>query len=199
MQSSAWGAGVDEEKSLNSLEPNMPKKRAVFSSPGLKRTNFFNGRLLTAEDLQREQECQRAMLRQANRAAFGQGLVRGLNVSCSGTQVSVTPGMAVDATGRILELPDACSFDLRRVHGLWDLVIEMIDVPCDPVPIASQGNGADNNESFSLIQEIVKLNIIQISEDHKRTDAIESVWLGTIQSLNGTCQVVNLPTRDGCR
>jgi hypothetical protein len=76
----------------------------------LRTTHFFNGRLLTGEDLGREQDVQAARLRRFGQA-LGDGVVQGLTVSVtpgsSATRpvVSVSPGLAVSRSGLALELP----------------------------------------------------------------------------------------------
>jgi hypothetical protein len=81
---------------------------------GIRNTNFFNGRLLSAEDLRTEQDSVRARLAHTGRAA-GAGVVAGLWVekvptsppASDATQatVSITSGLAVCRAGHALTLP----------------------------------------------------------------------------------------------
>ncbi|MFL6227737.1 MAG: hypothetical protein ACJ741_03045 [Pyrinomonadaceae bacterium] len=81
---------------------------------GVRNTNFFNGRLLAAEDLRTEQESVRERLAHVGRAA-GAGVVAGLWVEkvpsgsppgdASHAVVSVTAGLAVSRSGQALSLP----------------------------------------------------------------------------------------------
>jgi hypothetical protein len=78
---------------------------------GIRNTHFFNGRLLTAQDLQEMQEANRLQHRQLGQA-IGAGVVWGLEVSLvddgSGGDppvVSVTAGLAVNRFGHALTLP----------------------------------------------------------------------------------------------
>ncbi len=80
---------------------------------GIKNTNFFNGRLLAAEDLQAEQLVQRQRHQQLGEA-IGGGVVRGLEVSlvnsgATGTDaiVGVAGGLAINRRGLTLTLPGA--------------------------------------------------------------------------------------------
>ena len=68
-------------------------------SESLERTKFFAGQLLTAEDLEREQEYFRDKLKRHNRALHGFGVVSGLNVTVAGGRVVVDPGIALDCEG----------------------------------------------------------------------------------------------------
>jgi hypothetical protein len=78
---------------------------------GIRNTNFFNGRLLTAEDLQVEQHANRQHHQQLGQA-IGAGVVNGMEVSLiadgsSGTtpSVSIKKGLALNRKGQALWLP----------------------------------------------------------------------------------------------
>ena len=79
------------------------------------RTRYFEGKLLTAEDLEREQEYHRAALRRHNVALHGWGVARGLDVtrpSSGVAEVVVAPGYAIDPCGREILLTDAVTIPL---------------------------------------------------------------------------------------
>jgi len=87
---------------------------------GIASVNFFNGRLLTGEDLSREQRAAREGARRLGRA-LGSGVAFGLEVSeASGVSAKgrpvlrVEPGLAVNAEGAALELPDRTDVLLVR-------------------------------------------------------------------------------------
>jgi len=78
---------------------------------GLQRIPFFNGRVLTAEDLQTEQKANATERKRLGRA-LGTGVIEGLFVDRVGdgsddppTTVTVEPGLALAPSGRVLELP----------------------------------------------------------------------------------------------
>lgn len=80
-------------------------------SDGIRSTNFFNGRLLSAEDLRLEQVSNRHKRRQLGRA-LGAGIVEGLDVSLvsngagsSTPVVAINAGMAINREGETLSLP----------------------------------------------------------------------------------------------
>ena len=85
-----------------------------FLRDGLLNTNFFNGRLLSAEDLRTEQEAARTRAAQLGRAA-GAGIVAGLRVARVSTNapagdprravVSVSAGLGINRAGQLLPLP----------------------------------------------------------------------------------------------
>ena len=62
----------------------------------LKRNRCFWGKLLTAEDLELEQEYFREKLKRHNRYLHGFGVVFGLEVSKNGRDVAISPGLAID-------------------------------------------------------------------------------------------------------
>lgn len=81
---------------------------------GLRNTNFFNGRLLSAEDLHTEQEAARAQAARLGKAV-GAGVVSGLRVSpvasasppgsLTRAVVRVSAGLAVNRAGQSFSLP----------------------------------------------------------------------------------------------
>ena len=71
---------------------------------GVRSTHFFNGRVLTAEDLKAEQEANR-LQRQLLARTVGEGILEGLEVSKqSGSVLAITPGVAVARSGRLIAL-----------------------------------------------------------------------------------------------
>jgi hypothetical protein len=86
---------------------NAPDTDLHEAVPGARRPNYFNGRVLTAEDLRADQDAARAHTRTAARAA-GSGVVEGLRVRPGGLPdtpaVTVSAGLAVAPSGHLLEL-----------------------------------------------------------------------------------------------
>jgi hypothetical protein len=82
------------------------------------RVRFFDGMILTAEDLEAEREYHLARSRLVNRAVFGCGIACGLTVEKAETDeratrvVCVRPGIAFDCRGDPLELCRALKLDL---------------------------------------------------------------------------------------
>lgn len=92
----------------------------AFLDDGIRSTNFFNGRLLSAEDLTREQQARKEALKQFG-VAFGEGVVHGLEVEAiiggsSTTEpiVTVKKGLALNREGRALELKQPVEVSLLR-------------------------------------------------------------------------------------
>ncbi len=100
----------DSARSISSIDPK------------LSRTNYFDGRLLKASDLIRDQLYLDERLREVGRA-LGQGIVRGLELSLSATGLlEVSPGLALAPSGRILELEqDTLSINLHDTAKIASL------------------------------------------------------------------------------
>ncbi|HEV7684273.1 MAG TPA: hypothetical protein VGO68_19325 [Pyrinomonadaceae bacterium] len=69
------------------------------SESQFRRPHFFNGRLLTAADLDLEQQYHREKSKLHNRSLHGFGIVSGLKVSVDAGQIVVEPGIALDCEG----------------------------------------------------------------------------------------------------
>lgn len=87
-------------------------------SGGVRSVNFFNGRLLSGEDMSREQEANRETHKMLGRA-IGDGIAYGFEVSRaagSGTSALVTiqPGLALNRNGQTLRLSSPINLSLVR-------------------------------------------------------------------------------------
>lgn len=86
------------------LRPDLPAERVA----------YFTGALLSAEDFQAEQRYHRGRLGRVLAYLHGTGTIAGLDVrvepqSGADAEVRVSPGIAVDRLGRLIELPyEAC-------------------------------------------------------------------------------------------
>lgn len=86
--------------------PNLEDAQKVGSlDPRLSRTDYFDGRLLTATDLIRDQTYVDERVLEVGRA-LGSGVVRGLAVELSDDKryLRVNPGLAITESGRVLEV-----------------------------------------------------------------------------------------------
>jgi hypothetical protein len=82
----------------------------------LTRTNFFNGMLLTDDQLRAEQQYHRDSLRRLNRYLWGSGIVCGLEVKhTTGLCIQVQPGFALDCHGNALEVCKCLTIDLSEI------------------------------------------------------------------------------------
>ncbi|RKZ70630.1 MAG: hypothetical protein DRQ44_00130 [Gammaproteobacteria bacterium] len=86
--------------------PNLEDAKKVGSlDPRLSRTDYFDGRLLTATDLIRDQTYVDERVLEVGRA-LGSGVVRGLAVELSDDKryLRINPGLAITESGRVLEV-----------------------------------------------------------------------------------------------
>src|SRR5918997_968090 len=92
----------------------------IYDEGGVRSVNFFNGRVLSGEDLSDEQEAQRRARRLLGRAV-GEGVAHGFEVSeaaeSSTTQfpvITVEPGLAINRAGQTLRLGERTQVGLVR-------------------------------------------------------------------------------------
>jgi hypothetical protein len=100
----------------------------------LTRVNFFDGMLLTGEDLRVEQDYLRRK-QQLHNQIHGYGVVEGLDVTVDSKNhmVHVAPGWAIDRQGREVVLVEPwCSEEVACRH--CDVVISWAEVAAGPVP-----------------------------------------------------------------
>lgn len=87
---------------------------ATFRPEGRDRLNYRLGIALDAEDFVAEQLYHRDRLARALKYLFGTGTVVGLRVWRDADEIKVEPGIALDALGRLVEVPRQACLDLRR-------------------------------------------------------------------------------------
>jgi hypothetical protein len=113
---------------------------------GIRSINFFNGRLLTARDLTREQTATREADRRLGRAV-GEGIAYGLEISKSSAStqqspvITVEPGLAVNRTGQALLLSARTEVALVRRAGSGAITTDPFG-ECAPLQSGSYIAGA---------------------------------------------------------
>ncbi|MCA9492867.1 MAG: hypothetical protein KC621_23205 [Myxococcales bacterium] len=116
---------------------------AVLVDP-IRSVNFFNGRLLTAEDLREEREAARAHRRALGRGV-GAGVVEGLWVTSvsggSGPAVRVEAGRAIDGDGTDLTLPQPVTLSLTEREKQLVAIAPDFDVCLPPQGALLEGVG----------------------------------------------------------
>lgn len=102
----------------------------------LKRNRFFTGKLLTAEDLELEQEYFRERLKRHNRYLHGFGVVMGLEVSKRGDVVIISPGLGIDCQGNEIIVPELLELALPTsdLGSTLFLSVSYREKETDPVP-----------------------------------------------------------------
>jgi hypothetical protein len=114
---------------------------------GIRNTNFFNGRLLAAEDLQGVQGAERSHRQQIG-TVLGAGVVGGLSItietggdSLHDAVVSITPGLAVTARGDTLELGTSIDLVLAQQTQVASQAGRFIDCSTDSPGSLTTGVG----------------------------------------------------------
>lgn len=114
---------------------------AVAAREPLKRVNYFIGQLLSAGDLQAEQNYLRGRHRRHNLRCHGTGIVQGLEITVSGNKaVVVAPGFAIDSVGNEVELCGEVRLDLPVTGKPVYVVIRYQENLTDPIPMLGQTN-----------------------------------------------------------
>src|SRR4051812_11592544 len=90
----------------------------AISSGGIRSINFFNGRLLTAEDMTQEQKTRRDADARLGKA-LGSGVAFGLEVTQSAASataplITVQAGLAINPRGQALSLAETTDISLVR-------------------------------------------------------------------------------------
>ena len=124
------------------------------------RPRYFEGQLLSAADLQAEQDYHTAMRRRHNRDLHGWGVVEGLEVGLEdGGRITVSPGMAIDGHGREIVVPEEASVDPGGWKGGDELTLclRYAERPGGETPsLKREGSGSESSrieESFELTLE----------------------------------------------
>jgi hypothetical protein len=93
----------------------------IIADPDRQRPRYFDGRFLSAADLQREQDY--FLARQADLArASTSGVIHGFEVSgVDNTTLQIQPGNGVTPAGEVVVLTDALTVDLADVAGMQQL------------------------------------------------------------------------------
>jgi hypothetical protein len=134
---------------------------------GDKRLRYFDGQLLSAADLQDEQQYLIRMRHRHNQALHGSGIVTGLAVTvstdASPPSVVVEPGLALDRKGRELELAAPVAVEIRNPDCSQYVIVEYTERETDPVPLPADSTGT----TASRVEEgaLIRLSAEDISDD----------------------------------
>jgi len=117
--------------------------------PELRRLRFFDGRLLTTDDLNREQEYHRERSRLHNRLLHGWGVADGLEVRSTGGRIRVSPGVAIDQRGEYVIVREECDVAVAAsstAKASCFVVVQYAESHADAVAAVAggTGNGVDD-------------------------------------------------------
>lgn len=155
--------------------------RATPIDARLSRTEYFDGRLLTAADLIRDQQYLDRRLLDVGHA-LGDGIVDGLELSLAGATLHVQPGVAISADGRVLQLDAELLVDLddratlavlntgsdgalhagRFTSGLYAVALGYAEQGSGSAEVFPRDFGAARGLNFDAIDEGVELRLVPI-------------------------------------
>lgn len=160
------------------LPPGGPTLAIPPAPGGCRRPRYFDGMLVTREDMETEQRFFRLKLRSHNRAA-GEGVVWGLGLARDGSHVCVLPGYAVDCCGNdlfvtstyrvpianLLKDPAAAPIlskpDAKRQPQRMHLLLEYVECAEDPRPVHGDPCSPEASRcEMSRVRETVRLRLV---------------------------------------
>lgn len=126
------------------------------------RNRFFHGKLMTARDMQAEQDYHVGRLNMLNRLVVGKGIVRGLNVTVrdadDGLVVEVGPGVALDGDGRLIVVENAATEPLPDATGEEiHVFLKHDEASKDKVPDMGSDRSYEEDCTYNRIVETFKI------------------------------------------
>ena len=129
----------------------------------LRRVNYVTGQLVTAEDLQRDQEYFRDRLRRHNLALHGWGVVSGLDVdavqdNAGMVVVTVAPGYALSPQGDEIVVAEPVSLKLPATGAHWLVAARYDERLIEPHPGAAETS--DPGIRFGATEETSAVEVL---------------------------------------
>lgn len=186
--------------------PGLPDEADL--NPLLTRTHYFDGRLLTAADLTRDQLYLDGRLREIGQA-LGSGVVRGLEATLAGGRIEIAPGIAVAADGRVLEVKAPIPLDLndratiagqnkgKYLHlprGLYALVIGYAEEDQGIAEVFPQDLAA-REPQYDVVAEGVRASLVGLPVPLPQADPL-AVRAGLMRALAEGALATNLVPED---
>ena len=119
------------------------------------RVRFFDGMLLTADDLKTLQEYSQNKNRRHNRCFHGSRVACGLEVNLRRNYVYIYPGLALDCCGREIVVSKTKKISLPKRKRQFFLTISYAEFEINAIPFYLPDCDEDSQE-FSRIQESFK-------------------------------------------
>lgn len=155
-------------------------ERVADVDPRLTRSHYFDSRLLTAEDLNRDQLYLDGRLREVGQT-LGYGVMRGLEISLDSFEgkVIVKPGIGVSRAGRVLELTRELTVDIgdraqiselnrglfRRIdRALYAVVVKYAELGTDIAEVFPTDLGTQRNFQYDVISEGVQISLVRLPQ-----------------------------------
>lgn len=153
-------------------------ERVADIDPRLTRSNYFDNKLLTAEDLNRDQLYIDGRLREVGQT-IGYGILEGLDISLDDRDGSITvsPGVAMSAAGRVLELGRELAINLsdrayiselnqgkhRRLNrSIYAVILRYAEVGADISEVFPTNLADKRGFQYDIISEGVQLGLVRL-------------------------------------
>jgi hypothetical protein len=121
-------------------------------NPPFRRLNYFSGRILTAADFQLEQQYHIEKHKLHNRSIHGWGVVSGLKVSTSGSNVQVSPGLALDCEGNeVVVHSEMVTAVGQQTSTTIFVAVEYWEECVNPSPISGDFNEIEESASVHVL------------------------------------------------
>jgi len=163
-------------------------ERVADVDPRLTRSHYFDNRLLTAEDLTRDQVYLDGRLREVGRA-LGYGVMSGLELSLDtfNGEITVERGVAVSSAGRVLELTKELTLNLsdkakisalnqgryRRFNrALYAVILQYTEVGTDVAEVFPTDLGDKKTVQYDVITEGVQVAMVPLNLPLMQQDAL---------------------------
>jgi hypothetical protein len=127
------------------------------------RNRYFHGKLMTARDMQLEQEYHRDRLDTLSQHLTGTGIVCGLETTVEEDEgileVTVQPGLAIDSHGRpvVVEHRTTEEIDLSRIADEVSLYLEYDNCVKETVPVPGSEDACEEECTYNRIREVFEI------------------------------------------
>lgn len=186
--------------------------RVADIDPRLTRSHFFDGRLLTAEDLIRDQIYLDQRLREVGRT-LGTGVVGGLELTFDDVSGSLrlSPGSGVTSAGRTLELNSELRVELgdralisslnqgrnRRFNrGLYAVVLLHAEEKNDIAEVFPTDLSADRRVEADVVSETVQLGLVPMPQPLPQQSGFHT-RANLIREFSAGAQAAGIVPEDG--
>ncbi len=146
--------------------------------PRMTRTHYFDGRLLTAEDLERDQIYLDQRLREIGKT-FGHGIISGMELGYNPFSglLTLQPGQAMTRLGRVLHLSSQLLVSMgnralisglnnskyRKFHrALYAVVLRYVEVATDIAEVFPTDLAAKRGSDYALVTESVQMGLVPL-------------------------------------
>ena len=135
------------------------------------RNRYFHGKLMTARDMQAEQDYQIGRLNALSRLLVGEGIVCGLNVASvtdvsNGIEITVEPGAALDCCGRLIVVEDTATqnLDAPSTDQIY-VFLDHKESSKDRVPVPGSDRATGGECTYNRIVETFEVTYREVAPD----------------------------------